>query len=110
MDGIGSGRHWYYGTKDATSDYRSIDVRRWERDGLLTPHQAFGWQWSRDGEVVHPSRYAPNQTGLCSSIATGATAKNGRMKTTRCIWIGRPATSAGTDTGSFALLAVAGGV
>ena len=52
MDGIGSGRHWYYGTKDATSDYRSIDVRRWERGGLLTPHQAFGWQWSRDGEVV----------------------------------------------------------
>ena len=29
-----------------------IDVRRWERDGLLTPHQAFGWQWFRDGETV----------------------------------------------------------
>ena len=52
MGGIGSGQHWYYGAKDTTSDYRLIDVRRWERYGLLTPHQAFGWQWFRDGETV----------------------------------------------------------
>ena len=52
MAGIGSGRRWHYGAKDSTSDYRSIDVRRWKRDGLLTPHTAFGWQWSRQGEVV----------------------------------------------------------
>ncbi len=29
-----------------------IDEARWQRDGLLTPGRAFGWQWSRDGEVV----------------------------------------------------------
>ncbi|MEA3275952.1 MAG: hypothetical protein U9Q81_11800 [Pseudomonadota bacterium] len=52
MGGIGSGKRWYWGAKDTTDDYRSIDVRRWKRDGLLTPHQAFGWQWSRNGEVV----------------------------------------------------------
>jgi hypothetical protein len=52
MGGMGSGRHWYSGAKDTTDDYRSIDVRRWKRDGLLTPHQSFGWQWSRHGEVV----------------------------------------------------------
>lgn len=51
MGGMGSGRQWY-GARDTTSDCRSIDVRRWKRDGLLTPHQSFGWQWSRDGEVV----------------------------------------------------------
>ena len=51
MGGIGSGRRWHFGAKDTTSDYRSIDVRRWKRDGLLTPHQHFGWQWSRRGEV-----------------------------------------------------------
>ncbi len=52
MGGIGSGRHWHYGANDTTEDYRAIDVRRWQRDGLLTPGNAFGWQWSRRGEVV----------------------------------------------------------
>ncbi len=52
MGGMGSGRHWYWGAKDSTDDYRSIDVRRWQRDGLLESHQSFGWQWSRHGEVV----------------------------------------------------------
>ena len=61
MGGIGSGRHWYYGAKDTTDDYRSIDVRRWKRDGLLTPHQAFGWQWSRHGEVVASIRVRTEQ-------------------------------------------------
>ena len=51
MGGMGSGRYWYYDAKDTTGDYRSIDVRRWHRDGFLTPNQAFRWQWSRDGDV-----------------------------------------------------------
>ena len=52
MGGTGSGRHWYYGTKDTTSSYRTIDVRRLQRDGLLKPDQSFGWQWSRNGETT----------------------------------------------------------
>jgi hypothetical protein len=52
MGGAGSGRHWHYGAKDTTEDYRSLDVRRWKRDGLLRPGHSFGWQWSRQGEVV----------------------------------------------------------
>jgi len=52
MGGMGSGRRWHYGAKDTTEDYRSIDVRRWNRDGLLASHHSFGWQWSRHGEVV----------------------------------------------------------
>ncbi|HYW91979.1 MAG TPA: hypothetical protein VFA95_05920 [Gammaproteobacteria bacterium] len=52
MGGMGSGRRWHFGANDTTADYRSIDVRRWRRDGLLDPHQSFGWQWSRHGEVV----------------------------------------------------------
>ncbi|MDF1817394.1 MAG: hypothetical protein P1U54_02020 [Immundisolibacteraceae bacterium] len=51
MGGMGSGRHWHYGAKDTTSDYRALDVRRWKRDGFLNANQSFGWQWSRDGEV-----------------------------------------------------------
>jgi len=52
MGGIGSGRHWHYGAKDTTNDYRALDVRRWNRDGLLIPGRAFGWQWSYNGEVT----------------------------------------------------------
>ena len=52
MGGMGSGRRWHFGASDTTDDDRFIDVRRWRRDGLLTPHQSFGWQWSRHGEVV----------------------------------------------------------
>ena len=52
MGGVGIGRRWHFGASDTTDDYRSIDVRRWRRDGLLSPHQSFGWQWSRHGEVV----------------------------------------------------------
>lgn len=52
MGGIGSGRRWHYSAHDSTSDYRSIDVRRWHRSGSLKPGHSFVWQWSRDGEVI----------------------------------------------------------
>ena len=59
MGGMGSGRYWYWDAKDSTGDYRAIDVRRWQRDGLLAPHQEFGWQWSRNSEVVASIRVCP---------------------------------------------------
>lgn len=52
MGGIGSGLHWGNGWHSLTTDYRSIDVRRWKRDGLLEPGRAFGWKWTLDGEDV----------------------------------------------------------
>lgn len=52
MGGLGSGRRWHYGAKETINDYRSIDVRSWQRDGLLKPKQAFRWQWSSGGEVL----------------------------------------------------------
>lgn len=51
MGGIGSGRR-YQGGKDTTSDYRSLDVRRLQRDDLLIPDRSFGWNWYRNGEKV----------------------------------------------------------
>ena len=51
MGGMGSGRR-YQGGKDTTSDMRALDVRRLQRDGLLTPGRAFGWNWSRNGETI----------------------------------------------------------
>lgn len=51
MGGMGSGRR-YQGGKGTTSDMRVLDIRRLQRDGLLTPGQAFGWNWTRNGEKV----------------------------------------------------------
>jgi len=54
--------------KTATTDiYRSVDVRRWKRDSLTNPHQAFDWQWSHHGEVTASIR----KTKAIPSISTG---------------------------------------
>lgn len=51
MGGIGSGRR-YQGGKDTTNDMRPLDIRRLQRDGLLTPGRAFGWHWTVNGKEV----------------------------------------------------------
>lgn len=51
MGGMGSGRR-YQGGKNTTGDMRALDIRRLQRDGLLTPGRAFGWNWLRNGETV----------------------------------------------------------
>ncbi|QKS29134.1 MAG: hypothetical protein FAZ92_00473 [Accumulibacter sp.] len=51
MGGSGSGRG-YQGGKATTNDMRTLDVRRLQRDGLLQPGRAFGWQWTGNGEEV----------------------------------------------------------
>jgi hypothetical protein len=50
MGGYGSGRRW--ASKETTGDYRQLDVRRLQRDGLLERRYSFGWRWSRNGESV----------------------------------------------------------
>jgi hypothetical protein len=52
MGGPGSGNRWRYGAKSSTDDYRTLDVRRWAREGMLRPGHWGGWQWTRNGEVV----------------------------------------------------------
>jgi hypothetical protein len=53
MGGPGSGNRWRYGAKSTTDDYRTLDVRRFEGAGMLTPGgRRAGWQWTRDGETV----------------------------------------------------------
>ena len=49
MGGYGSGRQ---GGKKTTSDCRRLDVRQFQRAGLLTPGHSFGWQWKRNGNEV----------------------------------------------------------
>lgn len=45
MGGYGSGRHW--SSKETTADYPQLDVRRWQREGLLAKFSSFlceGWR------------------------------------------------------------------
>ena len=101
MGGMGSGRR-YQGGKDTTSDMRALDVRRLQRDGLLTPGRAFGWNWSRNGETV-----ASIQMRF-STIEVEAMATSGKRWNTRFIWYGRAATWAGSGPGFFVLPVDAG--
>lgn len=52
MGGMGSGRRRHYGARNTEEDCHSLDVRRLQRDGLLTPGRGFDWQWTRNGEVT----------------------------------------------------------
>jgi hypothetical protein len=52
MGGPGSGNRWHYGAQSTTDDYRTLDVRRWAREGVLRPGYRGGWQWTREGETV----------------------------------------------------------
>lgn len=49
MGGFGSGRKF---GADCTEDCRSIDIRRWQREGYLTPGRYLDWQWTRNGEKI----------------------------------------------------------
>ena len=49
MGGFNSGRH---GGKSTTTDMRTLDVRKVQREGLLKPGHSFGWSWKRDGETI----------------------------------------------------------
>jgi len=52
MGGRGSGRRWYPGAKETTHDYRTLDVRRLQREGSLTPGRKLSWNWLRNNETV----------------------------------------------------------
>lgn len=51
MGGTGSGRRNQSG-KSITRDMQTLDIRRLQRDGLLTPDHAFSWSWTRHGKPV----------------------------------------------------------
>lgn len=43
--------------RSTTENCRSLDVRRWQREGVLRAGYAGSWQWSSRGEVVASIRY-----------------------------------------------------
>lgn len=52
VGGLGSGRRWHYGCSQTTDDYRVLDIRPINRDGLLIPGKSFRWQWLSRGQVL----------------------------------------------------------
>lgn len=49
MGGYGSGRKF---GANLIEDYRCIDIRRWQREGLLKPWNSFSAEWMRNGEKI----------------------------------------------------------
>jgi hypothetical protein len=52
MGGTGSGWYWRYDKKETTADYRCIDIRQWQRKGLLSHPLSFNWHWSCKGKII----------------------------------------------------------
>ncbi|MEI7970730.1 MAG: hypothetical protein WCJ69_17265 [Betaproteobacteria bacterium] len=52
MGGMGSGNYLRLHAAETTEDYWRLDVRRWQREGLLSAGRVFRWQWNHDGVKV----------------------------------------------------------
>ena len=52
MGGYGSGTWDRSGTKRTADSCRQLDVRRWQRGGLLGAGTRFDWTWTREGKQV----------------------------------------------------------
>ena len=48
MGGMNSGRR-DQGGKKTTEEFRSLDIRQFQRDRLLEIGKSFGWNWTRNG-------------------------------------------------------------
>ena len=79
MGGVGSGRRNQYG-KDITTNYKVLDVRRLQREGLLEPGRTFNLSWLRNSETVASIQI---QTETERVIINYRSRRNGDWKTRR---------------------------
>lgn len=62
MGGLGSGRQGRQsGAKQTTDRCHSLDIRHWQREGLLQPEQAFVWRCMRGEAVAISVRAEPDR-------------------------------------------------
>jgi hypothetical protein len=66
--GSGSGRGWY--SKATTSDHYKLDVRQWQRDGLLVAGRSFVCEWWTV-EVCSSMHLKPNRVFLSHAYRKG---------------------------------------
>ena len=52
MGGFGSGRGHSLNGKNKTNSFRSIDIRRWYKDGLLEDGNSFLWKWKFNNNTI----------------------------------------------------------
>ena len=71
MGGLGSGSYYRFDKKDRAEDCRSLDVRRWQREGFLDPGRFFGWAWYREGREVSSISAAVLQGAVSLSYSIG---------------------------------------
>jgi hypothetical protein len=65
MGGAGSGSWYRWHKRDTVEECRSLDIRRWQRDGLLTEGRYFGWNWTRNGEQIASIGLKVGVAGWC---------------------------------------------
>ena len=109
MGGSGSGNRWRSGVKSTTEDYRTLDVRRWAREGILRPGYRGSWQWRRDGEVVAWIQMQVEHDHVILIYRHRSGEENGRTNGTPCASNERHAIWAARVTGSFARRSAAAG-
>ncbi len=52
MGGVNSGSWYRWDKQDTVEECRTLDVRHWRRDGVLTPGTSFNITWSRRGQTT----------------------------------------------------------
>lgn len=52
MGGFGSGRNYFYNTKNTVEDYHKLDVRELQKRNLLIPGKSFSWRWFHGSRIV----------------------------------------------------------
>jgi hypothetical protein len=65
MGGYGSGRRW--SSKDTTSEYLRLDIRRLQQKGVLALRYTVGWQWTRNDQPYADIRLRPEDDRLVLS-------------------------------------------
>ena len=100
MGGIGSGNWYRWDKRDAVEDYRSLDVRRWQRDGLLEPGRWFSWQWTRDGQTLASIGVTAGADRVILNHRHRSGGGEWKAKNIRFALTGRHAPTAGREGGS----------
>ena len=70
MGGLGSGRYWYHSAKSTVNNYHRIDIRKWYREGLLTPGTSFNTKWLRNEEITGSIRVVAAERCVILSYRT----------------------------------------
>jgi hypothetical protein len=80
--------------------FRSIDVRRWQREGLLTPPgKVFICEWTCDGESSGSISVFVRDGSITLGYRLG---RDDHRSSSRCISVGRGLNSGGAGRGSSA--------